>query len=561
MLRKLRSNFERGTSFWAVRRAQWRALGLTDADMEKPKIAVINTSSELAICFSHLDGVAKVVKEAIRAAGGLPFEVRTTAPSDFIHSPGHRGNYILPMRDLITNDIEVQVEGARLDGMVCLTSCDKTVPGQLMAAARLDIPTLMVPCGYQPSGVFNNHHVDIEEVFLGAGHYVAGKIGFDELLGMSENAIRGPGVCSGMGTANSMHIVCEALGMALPGSAPVLANSDRMFEFARAAGARIVAMVEEDLRPRQILTRGAFANAAMALLAVSGSINCIKHLQATAVEAGSDLDFYKLFEDCTQVTPVLSAVRPIGDTSIEAFEAAGGARAVMKQLASLLHLDALTVTGRTVDDNLHDAEIVDPEVIRPLDRPLSPKAAIVMVRGNLAPVGGIVKFGLRRDKKLQFDGRARCFGSADEAIAALREGKIKPGDAVILRGLGVRGGPGMGMASRIVFAIDGAGLGPDVAVVTDGQLSGLVNKGLVVGEVNPEAATGGPLALVADGDRITIDAEAGTIDLHVPEAELAPRRARLELKDQHSEEGWLAIYERSVQPLNKGAALVHPKSS
>ena len=561
MTRKLRSNFERGTSFWAVRRAQWRALGLTDADMEKPKIAVINTSSELAICFSHLDGVAKVVKETIRAAGGLPFEVRTTAPSDFIHSAGHRGNYILPMRDLITNDIEVQVEGARLDGMICLTSCDKTVPGQLMAAARIDIPTIMVPCGYQPSGVFNNHHVDIEEVFLGAGHYVAGKIGFDELLGMSENAIRGPGVCSGMGTANSMHIVCEALGMALPGSAPVLANSERMFDFARAAGRRIVAMVEEDLRPRQILTRGAFANAAMAVLAVSGSINCIKHLQATAVEAGSDLDFYKLFEDCTLRTPVLSAVRPIGDTSIEAFENAGGAQAVLKQLEPLLHRDALTVTGKTVGENLKDAKVADAEVIRPLDRPLSPKAAIVMVRGSLAPSGGIVKVGLRRDKKLQFDGRAKCFSSADDAITALRAGKIVAGDAVILRGLGVRGGPGMGMASRIVFAIDGAGLGPTVAVVTDGQLSGLVNKGLVVGEVNPEAATGGPLALVVDGDPISIDADAGTIELLVPEAELAARRAKLKLTDQHSEEGWLAIYERSVQPLSKGAALVHGKSS
>ena len=559
MTRKLRSNFERGTSFWAVRRAQWRALGLTDADMEKPKIAVINTSSELAICFSHLDGVAKAVKEAIRAAGGLPFEVRTTAPSDFIHSPGHRGNYILPMRDLITNDIEVQVEGARLDGMVCLTSCDKTVPGQLMAAARIDIPTIMVPCGYQPSGVFNNHHVDIEEVFLGAGHYVAGKIGFDELLGMSENAIRGPGVCSGMGTANSMHIVCEALGMALPGSAPVLANSERMFDFARAAGHRIVALIEEDLRPRRILGRGAFANAAMAVLAVSGSINCIKHLQATAVEAGSDLDFYKLFEDCTRRTPVLSAVRPIGDTSIEAFESAGGALAVLKQLEPLLERDALTVTGRTVGENLKDAKVVDAEVIRPLDRPLSPKAAIVMVRGSLAPRGGIVKVGLRRDKKLQFEGRAKCFDSADDAIAALRAGKITAGDAVILRGLGVRGGPGMGMASRIVFAIDGAGLGPDVAVVTDGQLSGLVNKGLVVGEVNPEAATGGPLALVVDGDRITIDADAGSIELVVPAAELAARSAKLKLTEQHSEEGWLAIYERSVQPLEKGAALVHPK--
>jgi len=428
-----------------------------------------------------------------------------------------------------------------------------------MAAARIDIPTIMVPCGYQPSGVFNNHHVDIEQVFLGAGHYVAGKIGFDELLGMSENAIRGPGVCSGMGTANSMHIVCEALGMALPGSAPVLANSERMFDFAREAGHRIVAMIEEDLRPRQILSRGAFANAAMAVLAVSGSINCIKHLQATAVEAGSDLDFYKLFEDCTRRTPVLSAVRPIGDTSIEAFESAGGALAVLKQLEPLLERDALTVTGRTVGENLKDAKVVDAEVIRPLDRPLSPKAAIVMVRGSLAPRGGIVKVGLRRDKKLQFEGRAKCFDSADDAIAALRAGKITAGDAVILRGLGVRGGPGMGMASRIVFAIDGAGLGPDVAVVTDGQLSGLVNKGLVVGEVNPEAATGGPLALVVDGDRITIDADAGSIELVVPAAELAARSAKLKLTEQHSEEGWLAIYERSVQPLEKGAALVHPK--
>ena len=385
MTRKLRSNFERGTSFWAVRRAQWRALGLTDADMEKPKIAVINTSSELAICFSHLDGVAKVVKEAIRAAGGLPFEVRTTAPSDFIHSAGHRGNYILPMRDLITNDIEVQVEGARLDGMICLTSCDKTVPGQLMAAARLDIPTIMVPCGYQPSGVFNNHHVDIEEVFLGAGHYVAGKIGFDELLGMSENAIRGPGVCSGMGTANSMHIVCEALGMALPGSAPVLANSERMFEFARAAGRRIVAMVEEDLRPRQILTPRrvrqcrAWPCWRCRARSIASSI-CRRprsRLAATSISTNCS-------RTARSATPVLSAVRPIGDTSIEAFEDAGGALAVMKQLEPLLRRDALTVTGKTVGENLQDVKVADAEVIRPLDRPLSPKAAIVMVRGNLA---------------------------------------------------------------------------------------------------------------------------------------------------------------------------------
>ena len=559
MKKPLRSNYEKGTSLWAVRRAQWRALGLTDADMEKPKIAVVNTSSELAICFSHLDGVAKIVKEAIREAGGLPFEIRTTAPSDFIHSAGHRGNYILPMRDLITNDIETQVEGAKLDGMICLTSCDKTVPGHLMAAARLNIPTLLVIGGYQPSGVYHNHHVDIEEVFLGAGHHIAGTLSYEDLLGMSENAIGGPGVCSGMGTANSMHIVCEALGMSLPGGAPVMANSKRMIDYAKKSGRRIVEMVAEDLLPRAIMTPDAFANAGMAVLAVAGSINCIKHLQATALEAGSNLDFYKMFDELTHKVPVISAVRPIGESSIEAFEAAGGALAVMKQLEPIIRKGALTVSGKTVGENIRDVVVGDAEVIRPLNRPLSDKAGIVLVRGNLAPIGGVVKLGLRRDKILKFSGKARCFGSADEAMEGLKQKKIVPGDVLVLRGLGVRGGPGMGMASSVVFALDGAGLGGSVAFVTDGQLSGLVNKGLVVGEINPEAATGGPLALVADGDTINIDAEARTIALDVSDTELAARRAKLKLADQHSEEGWLAIYERSVQPLQKGAALVHPK--
>jgi dihydroxy-acid dehydratase len=559
MKKPLRSNYEKGTSLWAVRRAQWRALGLTDADMEKPKIAVVNTSSELAICFSHLDSVAKIVKEAIREAGGLPFEIRTTAPSDFIHSAGHRGNYILPMRDLITNDIETQVEGAKLDGMICLTSCDKTVPGHLMAAARLNIPTLLVIGGYQPSGVYHNHHVDIEEVFLGAGHHIAGTLSYEDLLGMSENAIGGPGVCSGMGTANSMHIVCEALGMSLPGGAPVMANSKRMIDYAKKSGRRIVEMVAEDLLPRAIMTPDAFANAGMTVLAVAGSINCIKHLQATALEAGSNLDFYKMFDELTHKVPVISAVRPIGEASIEAFEAAGGALAVMKQLEPIIRKGALTVSGKTVGENIRDVVVGDAEVIRPLNRPLSDKAGIVLVRGNLAPIGGVVKLGLRRDKILKFSGKARCFGSADEAMEGLKQKKIVPGDVLVLRGLGVRGGPGMGMASRVVFALDGAGLGGSVAFVTDGQLSGLVNKGLVVGEINPEAATGGPLALVADGDTINIDAEARSIALDVSDAELAARRAKLKLADQHSEEGWLAIYERSVQPLQKGAALVHPK--
>jgi dihydroxy-acid dehydratase len=273
-----------------IRRAHWRTLGLSEADMQKPKIAVVNSSSELAVCFAHLDGVAKVVKDAIRAAGGIAFEVRTTAPSDFITGAACSGSYILAARDLVTNDIEAQVEAALLDGMVCLTSCDKTPPGHLMAAGRLNIPTVLVIGGYQASGMIGGEHVDIEDLFSGSVGAALGKPGKFKMDELSEQAIRGPGVCAGMATANTMHCVVEALGMCVPGSAPVRANSDKMFDAARRAGTRIVAMVNEGLTPRQVLTEAAFRNAVAMVLAVSGSINAIKHLQATAVEAGVAVD-------------------------------------------------------------------------------------------------------------------------------------------------------------------------------------------------------------------------------------------------------------------------------
>jgi dihydroxy-acid dehydratase len=346
--RKLRSNFPRGSYPWSVRNAQWQALGIPEADCEKPKIAVVNSSSELASCYSHLDEVAKVVKQAIRDAGALPFEIRTAAPSDFITGAGARGGYILSARDLVTNDIEVAVEGAQLDGMLCLTSCDKTVPGQLMAAARLNIPTLLVPCGYQKSGEYKGHHMDIEEVFVGAMHALTGSLPVEDVIGMSREAIRSPGVCSGLGTANSMHIVTEALGMALPGSAPVAAMSEAMMAAVRAAGARIVQMVWDDLKPRDIMTPGAFANAVRTILSVGGSINCVKHLQAVASEGGIAADVYAMFEQFAEDVPVLSAVRPIGERFIEEFEAAGGARAVMKRLEPLLDTGVVTATGQTL---------------------------------------------------------------------------------------------------------------------------------------------------------------------------------------------------------------------
>lgn len=557
MTRPLRSNFPRGSYLWSVRNAHWRALGIPEEDCEKPKIAIVNSSSELAACFSHLDQVAAEIKAAIRAAGGVPFEIRTAAPSDFITGAGARGAYMLGARDLVTNDIEVAVEGAQLDGMVCLTSCDKTVPGQLMAAARLNIPTLLVPCGYQPSGEYRGRHTDIEDVFIGAMHAVTGGLPVEELVGMSREAIRGPGVCSGLGTANSMHIVCEALGLALPGSAPVAALSPKMMADVRAAGARIVQMVLDDLKPRDILSPGAFANAVRAVLSIGGSLNTAKHLQAVATEGETGVDVYGLFESLGPTTPVLAGVRPIGSHSIEEFEAAGGARALMRQLAPLLDTGALTVTGGTVADNLRGLQVQDAEVIRPLDRPVAPLPAIVLLRGNLAPESGLIKTGIVERKVRRFTGPAVCFWTSDAAIAALKNGAIVPGQVIVMRGAGACGGPAMGGgASRVVFAVDGAGLGDQVAILTDGHLSGLVCKGLVVAEVSPEAALGGPLGLVRDGDVITIDLDARRLDVDLADAELAERRASWQAPAPQSDTGWLQQYRRNVSPLSKGAVLV-----
>lgn len=551
--RALRSNFEPGSPRWAVRRAQWRALGLTDEDLERPKIAIINTSSELSSCFSHLDGVAARVKRSIRAAGGVPFEVRTAAPSDFITSAGKRGRYILPSRDLLVNDIEVQVEGALLDGMVCLASCDKTAPGQLMAAARLDIPSIVVACGYQPHGALDGHDVDIEEVYESVGKVGTGQITLRKLGEMCDVAIQGPGVCAGMGTANTMHIASEALGMALPGSTPVLANSPRMFEYAEEAGRRIVELVWRDLRPSAILTPHAFENAVMAGLALSASINLVRHLQAVAMEARCPVDIYELYDRLGPRVPLLCAVRPNGATRIEELEAAGGTRAVMKRLEPLIHREAVTVEGRSWGESLKGVEAG--RVIRPLDDPVSRKPSVIVMRGNLAPEGSILKLGDATTKSARYAGRAMVFDSQEAALEALSSARLVPGTVAVLRGMGCRGGPGMALASGFVAAVDGAGLSREVAVITDGQLSGL-NRGIAIGQVSPEAAMGGAIGLVQDGDSILIDMERHTVTLDVPEAELAARRATAPTPQAAHERGWLSIYERVVEPMSRGAVLI-----
>ena len=537
------------------RRANWKALGLSTEDMEKPKIAVVNSSSELAICYAHLDGIARIVKEEIRAAGGVPFEVRTAAPSDFITGAAKRGSYILAGRDIIANDIEVQVEAALLDGMICLTSCDKTPPGHLMAAARLNIPTLLVIGGYQPAGEIDGQPVDVEDVWSGSvGERFGAKPKFP-VAQMAENAIRGPGVCAGMATANTMHSVVEALGMALPGHAPVRANSAKMQANAREAARRIVQMVHEDLRPRQILTHGAFRNAIATVLAVSGSINAIKHLQATAIEAESDIDVFALWEEMSDV-PVLSAVRPTGDVRIERFEDAGGARAVLKRLESRIDTSVLTCTGKTLAENLAGYEIPGPDVIRPLADPVGPGPAIAILKGNFAETA-VVRLGIRDGSRPEeFSGPARVFESVDLCMDAIAEGKVQPGDVVVARNQGLKGGPAMGgSASVILFALDAAGLAKTTAFVTDGQLSGLCLKGLTVAEVAPEAATGGPIGKVRDGDTIRISVARRSIDIDVPADELAAREAPGYLNPAT---GYLANFRQDVQPMSTGGVLLPP---
>lgn len=553
----LRSDLPVGSPRWATRRAQWFALGLTDADLAKPKIAVVNSSSGLAPCFSHLDPIAAEVKRSIEAAGGVAFEIRTVAPTDFLMSRGGGGGYVLSGRDLLAADIEAVVEGARLDGMVCLASCDKTTPGQLMAAARIDVPTLILPCGYQSAGTLDDgERVDIEDVFLRANHLKFGGITLDGLCELSARAIAGPGVCSGMGTANSMHIVAEALGMTLPGTTPVRANSEPMWRAVRAGGEAIVAAVLAGRRPRAVLTPDAFANAVMTVLAVSGSSNTVKHLQAIAREAGTDVDVYALFERYADTIRPLSAVRPNGPDSIEEFEDAGGTLAVLRQLGDALIGSAPTVTGETMADRVARAVVRDERVIRPLSDPRRGHPTVVVVRGTLAPGAGIVKLSADEDRPTAFEGPARVFDDAPSAIAAIEAGRVRPGEVLVLRGLGPVGTPGMGMASQTVFALNGAGLTGQVAVVTDGQLSGLVNKGIVVGEVSPEGALPGPLGVVADGDRIAIDLVARRVDLLVDEAELARRQEeRPPHRTPADSSSWLAVYARSVEPLPRGATL------
>ncbi len=479
------------------RRAHWYQLGLSEADMARPKIAVVNSSSELAVCYAHLDGVAKHVKDAIRQAGGIPFEVRTTAPSDFITGAGRSGSYILSARDLVTNDIEAQVEAAMLDGMICLTSCDKTPPGHMMAAGRLNIPTILVIGGYQASGMIDGEHVDLEDLWSGTIGKRFGKPFPHDEQEMIRQAVRGPGVCAGMATANTMHSVVEAIGMSLPGSAPVRANSRKMFD-SRARERRAHrrdgdggsdASPDHDARRLpQCPSRRCWPSRARSTRSSTCKPSPSK-AASTSTSSGCRTKSGGWF-------PCSRPSRPNGEVRIEQFEDAGGARGILKQLEPLLDLEALTVSGKRMGEILADYAVPDAEIIRPLDNAISPGPSIAILKGTLAPESAVVKLGIRDGTRPEFfEGPARCFDDNGSCMSAIEKVNVKPGDVVILRGQGLKGGPAMGGgASIVLFALDAAGIAKETAFITDCQLSGLCLKGLTVAEVAPEAADGGPLA-------------------------------------------------------------------
>jgi len=549
---KLRSVFEPGTWQWALRRAQWRAIGLKEEDFYKPKIAVVNSSSNISVCYIHLDEISSIVQQAIREAGGVPFEIRTTAPSDIITSAGREARYLMPSRDLIVNDIEVMVEGALLDGMVCLSSCDKTTPAHLMAAARLNIPTIIVPCGYQLGGNLDSNIVDIEDVFEAVGAVKRGSMSLSYLQAMTEVAICGPGVCAGLGTANTMHMVAEALGMALAGSSPIRGGSEKLFKLAREAGVQIIRLIEKNIKPRDIITEKSIENAVRVVQAIGGSVNSIRHLTAIAVEAELDIDVIELFEKTADDSVLICAVKPNGPYSISELEKAGGTLGVMKQIIEKLHKNVITVNGCTLGEILEKVTYVDERVIRPVDRPFRPHPGLLILRGNLAPKGSIVKISAVQKGLEKFEGTARVYESEEQAISEINE--IEAGEVVVLRGMGPKGGPGTVFAAGFVAAANGAGISQKIAVITDGELSGL-NRGLVVGQVMPEAYEGGPLAVVENGDKILIDLKKRRVDILISDTELKERLKNWKPKQRTLGRSWLSIYAQVVQSVYKGAVL------
>ena len=532
------------------------ALGYTDEELSRPLVGVVSSHNEIVPGHMNLDKITEAVKAGIRAAGGTPVMFPAIAVCDGI-AMGHIGmKYSLVTRDLIADSTEAMALAHQFDGLVMVPNCDKNVPGLLMAAARLNIPAIFCSGGPMLAGrLSDGRRTCLSHMFEAVGAYHAGKLDEQGVADYTENACPTCGSCSGMYTANSMNCLTEAIGMALRGNGTIPAVHSARIRLAKHTGMKIMELIEKNIRPRDIMTAAAFHNAETVDMALGCSTNTMLHLPAIAHEAGVDIDLH-MVNDISAKTPNLCHLAPAGDTYMEDLDQAGGVWAVMKQLADagLLDTELMTITGRTVRENLQDVQNRDRSVIRPMDEPYSPTGGIAVLYGNLAPDGCVVKQSAVAPEMMRHEGPARVFDSEDEAIAVIYAGGIRPGDVVVIRYEGPKGGPGMREMLNPTSAICGMGLGESVALITDGRFSG-ATRGASIGHVSPEAASGGTIALVEEGDIIAIDIPACSIELRVSDEELARRRSAWVCPEPKVKSGYLARYAKLVSSADKGAIL------
>ena len=534
-------------------RSLLKAMGLTDKEIDQPIIGVANSFNEFIPGHIHLDKITQAAKAGVRMNGGTPLEFVVIGVCDGL-AMNHAGmKYSLPSRELIADSIEIMATAHPVDGLILVASCDKIIPGMLMAALRLNIPAILISGGPMLAGRFKGQAVDLITVFEGVGAVKAGKIAEAELKELAECACPGCGSCAGMFTANSMNCLSEALGMALPGNGTIPAVHAARYRLAKEAGFRIMDMVNRQLLPRDIATLPAFINAIAVDMALGCSTNTVLHVPAIAREANIDLPL-DLFNKISSRTPHLCSMSPAGPHHLEDLDQAGGVPAVLKALmdGGLASGAPLSVTGQSVADNLANVAVLNPEVIRPLSQPYHAQGGIAILMGNLAPEGGVVKQSAVDEKMLVNEGTARVFESEEAATGAILAGKIKPGDIVVIRYEGPKGGPGMREMLTPTSAIAGMGLDKEVALLTDGRFSG-GTRGAAIGHISPEAAEGGPIALVNEGDRIKIDIPAKTLTLLVDEAELARRRQTWQPLEPKIKYGYLSRYSRVVSSGSQGA--------
>ena len=541
----------------APHRSLLRATGLKDEDFDKPFIGICNSFVEIIPGHMHLNRFAEVVKEAVREAGGVPFEFNAIGVDDGI-AMGHIGmRYSLPSREIIADSIETVALAHWFDGLICIPNCDKITPGMMMGALRVNIPTIFISGGPMAAGVTpQGDKVDLVSVFEGVGAYQAGKIDEQELKTLEQFGCPSCGSCSGMFTANSMNCLAEALGLALPGNGSILADTKERNELAQKAAKQILHLIEADLKPRDIVTKESVDNALILDMAMGGSTNTILHTMAIAHEAGVDYPLENINELSKKV-PYLCKVSPAGNWHMEDVDRAGGISAILHELSKiedLLHLDRPTVTLKTLGENIAEAKVKERAVIKSVEEPYSQTGGLQILYGNLAPDGAVIKTGAVDPSIRRFKGEAIVFDSQDSAIAGIAMGKVKPGHVVVIRYEGPKGGPGMPEMLSPTSAIMGMGLGKEVALITDGRFSG-ATRGICIGHISPEAAEGGPIGWIEPGDEIEIDLEKGTLELLISDEEMEKRKKAWKAPSIQVEGSFLRRYAYLVTSANTGAVL------